>query len=87
MTGEKLKNIDSNFGISDSPVSQACKRLEKRLEIDRQIEMQVTNIKKRIVNMLEVETSGAFSLPPHIGYISRNKIVKQAFYQVFSYHI
>ncbi len=48
LTGEKLKNIGSHFGISDSAVSQVCKRLDKKLEVDRRLEIHVNNIKKRI---------------------------------------
>ena len=56
LTSEKLKSIGSHFGISDAAVSQVCKRLDKKLEDDRRLRIQVSNIKKRIRKTSEVET-------------------------------
>jgi REP element-mobilizing transposase RayT len=56
LTGEKLKSIGSHFGISDAAVSQVCKRFDKKLEVDRRLRIQVSNIKKRIKKTSEVET-------------------------------
>jgi hypothetical protein len=56
LTGEKLKSIGFHFGISDSAVSQTCNRLEKKLEADRRLRVQVSNIEKRIRKTSRVET-------------------------------
>ena len=56
LTGEKLKSIGSHFGISDSAVSQTCKRLGKKLMDDRRLGKQVSNIIKRIRKTSKVET-------------------------------
>jgi hypothetical protein len=56
LTGEKLKSIGFHFGISDSAVSQTCNRLEKKLEVDRRLRIQVSNIEKRIRKTSRVET-------------------------------
>jgi len=54
-TSEKLKRIGNRFGISDSAVSQACKRFRLKIENNETLREQIENIENRI-KMLTVET-------------------------------
>jgi hypothetical protein len=54
-TGEKLGSIGNRFGISDSAVSQVCKRFMARMSSDRRLEKQIAAIERRI-KLSKVET-------------------------------
>ena len=54
-TGEKLRTIGDQFGISDAAVSQVCKRFKTRIENDRKLRKKTENLEKRI-RMSNVET-------------------------------
>lgn len=48
-TGEKLKTIGAPFGIGDSAVSQACKRLEAKMEKDKNLRKKIERIEKKLL--------------------------------------
>jgi hypothetical protein len=54
-TGEKLKTIGERFGISDSAVSQVCKRLPTRIENDVTLKDKLERAEKKL-KMSNVET-------------------------------
>ncbi len=54
-TGEKLKTIGSQFGISESAVTQVCKRFKTRIDTDKKLKKQVDAIEKKI-RLSNVET-------------------------------
>ncbi len=54
-TGQKLRNIGKQFGISDAAVSQVCKRFRKRMESDQNLEKTIAKIEKKLI-ILKVET-------------------------------
>lgn len=53
-TGEKLKTIGNRFGISDSAVSQACKRFKTRIQNDRKLKKKVEAVDNKL-KTLKVE--------------------------------
>ena len=53
-TGEKLRTIGQQFGISDAAVSQVCKRFAARIESDRSLGGKISELEKRL-KMLKVE--------------------------------
>jgi REP element-mobilizing transposase RayT len=54
-TGEKLNAIGRQFGISDSAVSQACKRFKTKMDDDKELKKQIESIEKKI-RLSKVET-------------------------------
>jgi REP element-mobilizing transposase RayT len=54
-TGKKLRTIGNQFGISDSAVSQVCKRFKGQMEINRKLRERIEAIEKQI-NLSKVET-------------------------------
>jgi len=53
--------LDVNLVRPHSQVSQACKRLDEKLAVDRRLRIQVSNIIKRIRKTAEVETPVVFA--------------------------
>ena len=47
-TGEKLKDIGSHFGISESGVSQAGRRVLKWMEKDKKLRREIGKLEKKI---------------------------------------
>ena len=47
-TGEKLKDIGRHFGISDSGVSQAGRRVRTWMEKDKSLRREMGKLEKRI---------------------------------------
>ena len=47
-TGEKLKSIGAYFGIGESGVSQACRRVKDKIRKDKKLERQISKIEKKI---------------------------------------
>jgi len=47
-TGEKLKDIGTYFGIGESGVSQACRRVKDKIRNDKKLERKITKIKKKL---------------------------------------
>ena len=47
-TGEKLKSIGNHFGISESAVSHAGKRVRRQIELDRKLKKKVLTIEKKL---------------------------------------
>ena len=54
-TGQKLRTIGQQFGISDAAVSQVCKRLKVRIESDGTLRKEIAELEKQ-VSMLKAET-------------------------------
>jgi chromosomal replication initiation ATPase DnaA len=54
-TGEKLNAIGRQFGISDSAVSQVCKRFKTKMDGDKELKKQIESIEKKI-RLSKVET-------------------------------
>ena len=47
-TGEKLKTIGNRFGIGESTVSHAYRRIEAKIEQNRNIKRKVEKIEKKL---------------------------------------
>ena len=47
-TDEKLKDIGAYFGIGESGVSQACRRVKDKIRKDKKLERKISQIEKRI---------------------------------------
>ncbi len=47
-TGEKLKDIGAYFGIGESGVSQACRRVKDKIRKDKKLERKISKIEKKI---------------------------------------
>lgn len=47
-TGKKLKEIGSHFGIGESGVSQACRRVSHRMEKDKTLKKKIAGLEKKI---------------------------------------
>jgi putative transposase len=54
-TGQKLRTIGQQFGISDAAVSQVCKRFKARMKSDRKLQKEITGLEEKI-RLLKVET-------------------------------
>jgi chromosomal replication initiation ATPase DnaA len=48
VTGEKLKEIGLNFGIGESGVSQACRRVAQKIEKDNNLKKKIVKLGKQI---------------------------------------
>jgi len=48
-TGEKLKDIGKHFGIGESGVSQACRRISQKIDRDKKIERKIEKIEKKLI--------------------------------------
>ncbi|MDY6857630.1 MAG: hypothetical protein SWO11_23600 [Thermodesulfobacteriota bacterium] len=48
-TGERLKDIGAYFGIGESRVSQACRRVKDKIAKDKKFKVKISKIKKRII--------------------------------------
>ena len=47
-TRERLKDIGSHFGIGESGVSQASRRVAQRIEKDKKLKKRIDNIEKKL---------------------------------------
>ena len=47
-TGEKLKDIGACFGVGESGVSQACRRVKDKIRKDKKLEGKISKIEKKI---------------------------------------
>ena len=54
-TGEKLKDIGKHFGIGESGVSQACRRVAQRIDRDKKLKRKIGKIEKKL-NMSRMKT-------------------------------
>jgi REP element-mobilizing transposase RayT len=54
-TGEKLMEIGSHFGIGESGVSQACRRVAQKIEKDKKLKKKILRLEKQI-NMSRMKT-------------------------------
>lgn len=54
-TGEKLKDIGTYFGIGESGVSQACRRVKDKIRNDKKLERKIAKIEKKL-NMSRMKT-------------------------------
>ena len=48
-TGEKLRDIGIHFGIEASGVSQACRRVAKKMETDKKLKRKINKLEKTII--------------------------------------
>ena len=54
-TGQTLRTIGQQFGISDAAVSQVCKRFKVRMKSDRTLRKEIAALEEQI-KLLKVET-------------------------------
>ena len=54
-TGKKLMEIGSHFGIGESGVSQACRRVAQKIEKDKMLKKKIVGLAKQI-NMSRMKT-------------------------------
>ena len=54
-TGKKLMEIGSHFGIGESGVSQACRRVAQKIEKDKKLKKKILGLEKQI-NMSRMKT-------------------------------
>ena len=54
-TGKKLKEIGLHFGIGESGVSQACRRLAYKIEKDKKLQKRIERLEKQI-NLSRMKT-------------------------------
>ena len=47
-TDEKLKDIGAYFGVGESGVSQACRRVKDKIRKDKKLERKISKIEKKI---------------------------------------
>jgi len=47
-TGEKLKDISVFFGVGESGVSQACKRVKDKIRKDKKLEKKMSKVEKKM---------------------------------------
>lgn len=47
-TGEKLKDIGKHFGIGESGVSQACRRVAQKIDRDKKLKRKIGKIEKKL---------------------------------------
>jgi chromosomal replication initiation ATPase DnaA len=47
-TGNKLKEIGLYFGIGESGVSQACRRVAQKIEKDKKLKKKIVRLEKQI---------------------------------------
>ena len=47
-TGQKLKDIGLHFGIGESGVSQACRRVAQKVEKDKKLKKKIVRLEKQI---------------------------------------
>ena len=54
-TGERLKDIGLHFGIGESGVSQAGRRMAQKIEKDKKLKKKIAKIEKQ-TNLLRMKT-------------------------------
>jgi vacuolar-type H+-ATPase subunit I/STV1 len=54
-TGKKLKEIGLHFGIGESGVSQACRRISQKIEKDKKLKKNIIRLEKQI-NLSRMKT-------------------------------
>ncbi len=47
-SGQKLKGIGLHFGIGESGVSQACRRVAQKIEKDKKLKKKIVKLEKQI---------------------------------------
>jgi chromosomal replication initiation ATPase DnaA len=55
VTGNKLKEIGLHFGIEESGVSQACRRVAQKIEKDKKLKKKIVRLEKQI-NLSRMKT-------------------------------
>jgi chromosomal replication initiation ATPase DnaA len=54
-TGKKLKEIALHFGIGESRVSQACRRVTQKIEKDKKLKKKIVRLERQI-NLSRMKT-------------------------------
>jgi hypothetical protein len=54
-TGKKLEEIGLHFGIGESGVSQACRRVAQKMEKDKTLKKKIVGLEKQI-NLSRMKT-------------------------------
>ncbi len=54
-TGKKLKEIGQHFGIGESGVSQACRRVAQKIAKDKKLKKKIVRLEKQI-NLSRMKT-------------------------------
>ncbi len=54
-TGERLKDIGLHFGIGESGVSQACRRVAQKTEKDKKLKKKIARLENQI-NLSRMKT-------------------------------
>jgi len=54
-TGNKLKEIGLQFGIGESGISQACRRVANKIEKDKKLKKMIERLEKQI-NLSRMKT-------------------------------
>ncbi len=54
-SGKKLKEIGLHFGIGESGVLQACRRVAQKIENDKKLKTKIVRLEKQI-NMSRMKT-------------------------------
>jgi putative transposase len=53
-TGEKLKDIGTYFGIGESGVSQACRRVKEKIRNDKKLGRKIAGVEKKLMSRMKV---------------------------------
>jgi len=48
-TGKKLKDIGKHFGIGESGVSQASRRVDERIKSDKKLKRKIRKVEKKLI--------------------------------------
>jgi hypothetical protein len=64
-TGEKLKDIGTYFGIGESGVSQACRRVKDKIRKNKKLERKISKIGKKI-NVSRMKTMAPLFFSWHV---------------------
>jgi len=57
-TDEKLKDIGAYFGVGESGVSQACRRVKDKIKKDKKLERKISKVERgsgKLTNCNQVE--------------------------------
>ena len=52
-TGEKLKDIGTYFGIGESGVSQACRRVKEKIRNDKKLGRKIAGVEKKLMSSMK----------------------------------
>ncbi len=53
-TAEKLKDIGTYFGIGESGVSQACRRVKEKIRNDKKLGRKIAGVEKKLMSRMKV---------------------------------